>query len=113
MTPVRSAFAPKFQQTRAAAAESSFRRRAIEAMMPERAIEAGMAASDKEAGPRSSLTFRFRGRTVALDRFAPRTTLLDWLREEAGAKGTKEGCARGRLRRLHRRAVAAASATAR
>ena len=63
--------------------------------MPERAIEAGMAASDKEAGPRGSLTFRFRGRTVALDRFAPRATLLDWLREEAGAKGTKEGCGEG------------------
>jgi xanthine dehydrogenase small subunit len=64
-------------------------------MMPERANEAGMAASDKGAGPRGSLTFRFRGRTVALDRFAPRTTLLDWLREEAGAKGTKEGCGEG------------------
>ena len=63
--------------------------------MPERAIEAGMAASDKGAGPRGSLTFRFRGRTVALDRFAPRATLLDWLREEAGAKGTKEGCGEG------------------
>jgi xanthine dehydrogenase small subunit len=54
-----------------------------------------MAANDQEAGLRSSLTFRFRGRTVALDRFAPRTTLLDWLREEAGAKGTKEGCGEG------------------
>ena len=63
--------------------------------MPERAIEAGMAASDKGAGLRGSLTFRFRGRTVALDRFAPRATLLDWLREEAGAKGTKEGCDEG------------------
>src|SRR5208282_5893998 len=79
----------------ATAAESSFRCCAIEAMMPERTIEAGMAASDKEAGLRSNLTFRFRGRTVALDRFAPRTTLLDWLREEAGAKGTKEGCGEG------------------
>ena len=63
--------------------------------MSERAIEAGMAASDKEAGLRNSLIFRFRGRTVSLDRFAPRATLLDWLREEAGAKGTKEGCNEG------------------
>ena len=63
--------------------------------MPKRAIEAGMAASDTKAGPRGNLTFRFRGRTVALDRFAPRATLLDWLREEAGAKGTKEGCGEG------------------
>jgi len=53
-----------------------------------------MAASDKEAGPRGSLTFRFRGRTVALDRFAPRATLLDWLREEAGAKGRKRAAAK-------------------
>jgi xanthine dehydrogenase small subunit len=64
-------------------------------MMQKRAIEAGMTANDAGAGPRKSLTFRFRGRTVALDRFAPRATLLDWLREEAGAKGTKEGCGEG------------------
>ena len=54
-----------------------------------------MAASEPGTGTRGRLTFRFRGRTVALDRFAPRTTLLDWLREEAGAKGTKEGCGEG------------------
>ena len=54
-----------------------------------------MTASDAGAGPRKSLNFRFRGRMVALDRFAPRMTLLDWLREEAGAKGTKEGCGEG------------------
>jgi xanthine dehydrogenase small subunit len=54
-----------------------------------------MAASATGAGPRKSLTFRFRGKTVALDRFAPRATLLDWLREDIGAKGTKEGCGEG------------------
>jgi len=47
-----------------------------------------MAASETGSGTRGALAFRFRGRTVVVDRFSPRTTLLDWLREEAGAKGT-------------------------
>ena len=47
------------------------------------------------AGLRQAVRFRFRGRTVALDRFQPRATVLDWLRESVGAKGTKEGCAEG------------------
>ena len=44
---------------------------------------------------RNALRFRFRGAEVALDRFSPRLTLLDWLREEAQAKGVKEGCGEG------------------
>ena len=44
---------------------------------------------------RDVLLFRFRGGEVALRQFSPRATVLDWLREEMRAKGTKEGCAEG------------------
>jgi xanthine dehydrogenase small subunit len=51
-----------------------------------------------ELGPahfRKTLRFLFRGREVVLDRFSPRASVLDWLRDQEGAKGTKEGCAEG------------------
>jgi xanthine dehydrogenase small subunit len=44
---------------------------------------------------RGALRFRFRGGDVELRQFSPRATVLDWLREDVGAKGTKEGCAEG------------------
>ncbi len=44
---------------------------------------------------RTELHFRFRGREVVVKSFSPRATALDWLREEAQARGTKEGCGEG------------------
>jgi xanthine dehydrogenase small subunit len=44
---------------------------------------------------RDALQFLRRGRVVRLDRFSPRATVLDWLREHERSIGTKEGCAEG------------------
>ena len=54
-----------------------------------------MSFEARSTAARDALRFRFRGGDVALRQFSPRATVLDWLREEMGAKGTKEGCAEG------------------
>ena len=41
-----------------------------------------------------TVTFSLNGETVEVD-VAPTVTLLDWLREERGLTGTKEGCNEG------------------
>ena len=54
-----------------------------------------MSSEARQTGARDALRFRFRGGDVELRQFSPRATVLDWLREDTGAKGTKEGCAEG------------------
>ena len=54
-----------------------------------------MSVATRPIRVRNAVRFLFRGGEVLLDRFSPRATVLDWLREEMRAKGTKEGCAEG------------------
>ena len=44
---------------------------------------------------RESIKFRYRGATVELTDVGPTDTLLDWLRLDRHAMGTKEGCGEG------------------
>src|SRR3569833_3491359 len=42
-----------------------------------------------------TIRFTLNGRPVDVAALPPMTTLLDWLREHRGLRGTKEGCAEG------------------
>jgi xanthine dehydrogenase small subunit len=42
-----------------------------------------------------SIRFTLNGQTAEVASLSPMTTLLDWLRDHRGLKGTKEGCAEG------------------
>lgn len=44
---------------------------------------------------RDAIRFLHRGKVVELSNFSPTRTVLDWLRLDAGLKGTKEGCGEG------------------
>jgi xanthine dehydrogenase small subunit len=44
---------------------------------------------------RNCIQFRRKDRTIRLDQFSPQSTVLDWLRLQERATGTKEGCAEG------------------
>lgn len=47
------------------------------------------------ADPSRTLRFVLDGEVISIDRPAPTLTVLDYLREVAGRRGTKEGCAEG------------------
>jgi xanthine dehydrogenase small subunit len=53
-----------------------------------------LPAAANENSP-ETVRFVLDGRVVCIDRPAPTMTLLDYLREVAGRRGTKEGCAEG------------------
>ncbi len=49
----------------------------------------------QKAGSPQTLKFILDGRVVCIERPPPTTTVLDYLRDTAGRRGTKEGCAEG------------------
>jgi xanthine dehydrogenase small subunit len=54
-----------------------------------------MSLPDPPTEAEGTLRFLLDGRTVGIERPPPTMTVLDYLREVAGRRGTKEGCAEG------------------
>jgi xanthine dehydrogenase small subunit len=52
-------------------------------------------SNEANAGSAQTLRFVLDGRVVCIDQPPPTMTVLDYLREVAGRRGTKEGCAEG------------------
>jgi xanthine dehydrogenase small subunit len=52
-------------------------------------------SAGNSASPAETVRFVLDGRVVCIDRPPPTMTILDYLREVAGRRGTKEGCAEG------------------
>lgn len=55
----------------------------------------GGLIAEKAAGDHMEVQFLLNGKTVTVTGESPTRTLLDWLREDRGLKGTKEGCNEG------------------